>query len=1174
MQAAAQALGRAVGGEPPDEYDRADAIGALAELWRDGVAAGPQFAVDGPRAVGGQLPDAVRGLPDARRWGGWVTTFAYRFDPRKPWFADQVVAAFREEFERVDAAGDFKAARVTIRLRLEEETGADMAPFPRTAALANARIAAERYGNPRNVATLTRGAITEADWRVVLQRIAQEDRYDAADGVEGAFGNRMSRIVLVVYEWRLPRGAGLADELGVPPRSVVDLPLPAGTALCGQACLAYALAAPGDQANFRKPDRPTAHNAAKRMARALKIEGAMDVADFEVFAEKHPAYTVTVMEGREDVLYRTRAGERYTTPIYLLLHGGHYYFIPKIEAFAKPSRQSRQSWCHGCAKLVGNRDLKHHACDGVCRRCRHYFVSDADRADHYAPTDEACLSCNFKHFYQGCRAHHRCVRWLCLSCENVYPLSRKQEHVCGEKYCRECDEYFVSFADGSEGNTHRCFILPKKAGRASDNVWAFDIESTLDQVEGEPEGVTRHNIALVVATKLYTRETRVFGADALSGEDAADEFLRWVEAQKAATLVAHNGSGYDNYLVLQEIKRRRIALPQTLIMDGQKVMYMKYQGVRFVDSMRHVAGSLEGLAKTFALPLAKGFFPYRFFTRSNLGYAGPPPDREWFDPDRMAPARRAELDAWLLEREADYWLGNDYNLLEECIKYCRLDVELLAGAMEKYRDAGLAATGVDPLQRATIASYAQDVYRCNFMIEKSLPILRRDEYDFVREGFYGGRTDARQVYRKWEDVLSDGEVVGGAAYVDVVSLYPTVQRYDRLPSGAPWWGISSGNEAIAGADACAEWLRELDSNDRVAMVECAVECPRDLYHPVLLTRRDGRLMATLDVERGVWPSNELLVALEQGYTVTAITRALCSETSVDLFAGYVDSYIALKQRHAPSGADPNVGMYLLAKMMLNSLWGKFGQRDQSSESRFYSGERGAESWYRTVGLFHQGALSALDVHELNADYLFCTSEKADGENLHLRTTDLLLAAFVTARARMRLYAELARLGDRVLYHDTDSVIYEVVPGAYSVPIGNRLGSWSDETALPSGPDPIVEFVGLGPKTYAYRTLSGATCVKSKGFSTGFTLSQYRSLAQGFLARLALERAGEVEPETRAERQKNGLTQESLHFRRVNTASGVGEMRTVPDFVKKLIVSLQKVHVVSATRTVPYGHWEA
>ena len=79
--------------------------------------------------------------------------------------------------------------------------------------------------------------------------------------------------------------------------------------------------------------------------------------------------------------------------------------------------------------------------------------------------------------------------------------------------------------------------------------------------------------------------------------NAAEAFLAWLEARgagKAPTFIAHNASGYDSYLILQEIKRRRIAMPEKLIMAGAKLMYMKYKGVRFIDSMRHVAGSLEG----------------------------------------------------------------------------------------------------------------------------------------------------------------------------------------------------------------------------------------------------------------------------------------------------------------------------------------------------------------------------------------------------------------------------------------------------------------------------------------------------------------------------------------------------------------------------------------------------
>lgn len=104
-------------------------------------------------------------------------------------------------------------------------------------------------------------------------------------------------------------------------------------------------------------------------------------------------------------------------------------------------------------------------------------------------------------------------------------------------------------------------------------------------------------------------------------------------------------------------------------------------------------------------------------------------------------------------------------------------------------------------------------------------------------------------------------------------------------------------------------------------------------------------------------------------------------------------------------------------------------------------------------------------------------------------------------------------------------------------------------------DPIVEFVGLGPKTYAYRTASGATCVKSKGFASGFTLEEYQGLAEAHLAGEAIA----------------PLEQARLHFKRVPGAGGTGHIVTLPNFTKALAVSLQKLTVVSASRTEPYGY---
>ena len=52
--------------------------------------------------------------------------------------------------------------------------------------------------------------------------------------------------------------------------------------------------------------------------------------------------------------------------------------------------------------------------------------------------------------------------------------------------------------------------------------------------------------------------------------------------------------------------------------------------------------------------------------------------------------------------------------------------------------------------------------------------------------------------------------------------------------------------------------------------------------------------------------------------------------------------------------------------------------------------------------------------------------------------------------------------ERVLYYNTDSVIYRWKPGQVDLPLGEFLGEFTDEV---SG-DPIVEFVSGGAKNYS------------------------------------------------------------------------------------------------------------
>ena len=75
-------------------------------------------------------------------------------------------------------------------------------------------------------------------------------------------------------------------------------------------------------------------------------------------------------------------------------------------------------------------------------------------------------------------------------------------------------------------------------------------------------------------------------------------------------------------------------------------------------------------------------------------------------------------------------------------------------------------------------------------------------------------------------------------------------------------------------------------------------------------------------------------------------------------------------------------------------------------------------------------------------------------------------------ARLKLYSYLEALGERVLYYDTDSVIFISKEGMFEPPTGNLIGDLTDELEETYGVGSfITEFVSGGPKNYAYSVKS-------------------------------------------------------------------------------------------------------
>ena len=87
---------------------------------------------------------------------------------------------------------------------------------------------------------------------------------------------------------------------------------------------------------------------------------------------------------------------------------------------------------------------------------------------------------------------------------------------------------------------------------------------------------------------------------------------------------------------------------------------------------------------------------------------------------------------------------------------------------------------------------------------------------------------------------------------------------------------------------------------------------------------------------------------------------------------------------------------------------------------------------------------------------------------------------------MKLHGLLDKLGNRILYFDTDSIVYTAREGQWEPSLGDYLGELTDE--LSEG-DFITEFVRGGPKNYTFTTHKNKQVCKVRGFSLNYANSQ-------------------------------------------------------------------------------------
>lgn len=409
-------------------------------------------------------------------------------------------------------------------------------------------------------------------------------------------------------------------------------------------------------------------------------------------------------------------------------------------------------------------------------------------------------------------------------------------------------------------------------------------------------------------------------------------------------------------------------------------------------------------------------------------------------------------------------------------------------------------------------------------LTKNHPLLCYEKLN-PRDAFYGGRTGNAKTYYK----CKTGEKI---KYIDVNSLYPYICKYGKFPVKHP--KVYVGEECY-----------KMDLGQTVGLIKCEILPPQELYHPVLPTKMNQKLMFLLcrscgeymwqgdcmhnENERsltGTWVIDEVNKAIEKGYKILSIHEIWQYEfeqfnpekMSGGLFTEMMDTFIKMKQEASgwPSSCttleaknkyindflhkegiqldfnniSTNSGLRFVAKLMLNSFWGKLGQRENQSRTSVINQP------HELYELLTNSAISVNTILPINDETVIVSWAYIEEAFNVQKNVNVCIAAFTTAQARLKLYSYLEQLEERAVYWDTDSVIYisNDNENNFEPVTGNFLGDMTNELEN-YGPDTFIsEFVSGGPKNYAFKLFSKKhneekTICKVKGICLNYTASK-------------------------------------------------------------------------------------
>lgn len=327
-------------------------------------------------------------------------------------------------------------------------------------------------------------------------------------------------------------------------------------------------------------------------------------------------------------------------------------------------------------------------------------------------------------------------------------------------------------------------------------------------------------------------------------------------------------------------------------------------------------------------------------------------------------------------------------------EYCRHDIYGFSVGMYRIRKEFQDEFGLDILDSLTAGSFAMKYAKTRLSNFKEL----FPEVNFDRNFVMGGRTYVNPIHQ--------GKILEGVTKIDANSFYPTAMVRTKLPFGPM-------KRTVMNSAKLKQFLLANPDKYVFAHLKKGVVRYDDMFSPIVT--RDEQLHTrdypnVAGASENVYLDDNVLRDTKFKHT-NCIFMCYIFDSKVGLL-DYMAEVFELKNRYKKEGKP---GLELAVKIILNSTYGKFIQRDWVEEYDFFDG------LIEPTG----------QIRKLRAWYLYPP-----------------VGAAITANCRYILTTYMNMLGERFIYCDTDSLVFigEPPPG---IPLGLELGEWKVE-AHPEG----------------------------------------------------------------------------------------------------------------------------